>query len=278
MIRISYMSDLHLEFERNREFVGSEPWYALRDARNAVQGHPAIGPLLTDLQGQVDLVVLAGDIDNGVKGIHYANEVQRFLGAPVICISGNHEHYGQLDYDATVADLRAAADPGVHVLERDRVDLQIGGERLAVLGTTLWTDYLAGEPFVPQEMALNLAWNRINDHGEIHRGGQEFGPRMALDEHRASRAWLEAAIPEALAEADAVLVVTHHAPVLQAVQGRRQRGVEWAYGSDLKDVVGLFAGERAGWIYGHTHAREEHDVGGVSVATAARGYVDRRYP
>lgn len=69
MIRIGYASDLHLEFERGREYVGSEQWYALRDARKAVRGHPQLGPLLAEFAGAVDVMVLAGDIETGAKGV-----------------------------------------------------------------------------------------------------------------------------------------------------------------------------------------------------------------
>jgi hypothetical protein len=38
-----------------------------------------------------DLVVLAGDIDHGIKGVVWAR--QAFPGIPVLYVAGNHDHY-----------------------------------------------------------------------------------------------------------------------------------------------------------------------------------------
>jgi predicted phosphodiesterase len=38
-----------------------------------------------------DLVVLAGDIDRGIKGVVWAR--QAFSGVPVLYVAGNHEHF-----------------------------------------------------------------------------------------------------------------------------------------------------------------------------------------
>lgn len=40
-----------------------------------------------------DLVVLAGDIDRGVRGVVWAR--QRFPDTPVLYVAGNHEHYDE---------------------------------------------------------------------------------------------------------------------------------------------------------------------------------------
>lgn len=41
-----------------------------------------------------DAVVLAGDIDRGVKGVVWAR--QAFPGIPVLYVAGNHEHYDEV--------------------------------------------------------------------------------------------------------------------------------------------------------------------------------------
>ena len=40
------------------------------------------------------MVVLAGDIDRGIKGVVWAR--QAFPGIPVLYVAGNHERFGRL--------------------------------------------------------------------------------------------------------------------------------------------------------------------------------------
>jgi len=44
-----------------------------------------------------DVVVLAGDIDTGLKAINWAWDL--FKDKPVIYIAGNHEHYNRCIYE-----------------------------------------------------------------------------------------------------------------------------------------------------------------------------------
>jgi predicted phosphodiesterase len=65
-MKIRILSDLHLEFSA---------W------------HPPFEPPETD----ADVVVLAGDIDNGTQAIDWAEHT--FAGKPVLYVPGNHEYY-----------------------------------------------------------------------------------------------------------------------------------------------------------------------------------------
>ncbi len=84
-IRVGYFSDLHLEFEVRREFVGDEGWLALRDVRRACPGHPEIGPYLGELKGGIDLLVVAGDTLPGTIGVAYLHCVPAVPGAQGGC-------------------------------------------------------------------------------------------------------------------------------------------------------------------------------------------------
>ena len=44
-------------------------------------------------EDSADVVVLAGDIDRGTKGVTRAR--QAFLDVPVLSVAGNHEHYDE---------------------------------------------------------------------------------------------------------------------------------------------------------------------------------------
>src|SRR5690606_18931361 len=99
-MRIHLLSDLHNEFE-----------------------------LYEPASVNADVVVLAGDIDVGVKGIKWAREA---FDCPVLYVPGNHEFYnGHLVN--TLRKMREASCERVRVLDRDAVTL--GGVRF--LGATM---------------------------------------------------------------------------------------------------------------------------------------------
>jgi DNA repair exonuclease SbcCD nuclease subunit len=89
-MRIAYMSDLHLEMESFRLAIPG--WADFMARHKKVLRHPSRGPMLDEL-GNIDLVVLAGDIHNGLRGIVYADQVSAYLDVPVLMIAGNHEYY-----------------------------------------------------------------------------------------------------------------------------------------------------------------------------------------
>ena len=111
-MRIRVLSDLHLEFK------DWKPPKADADA---------------------DVVVLAGDIHVGVKGIEWAR--RSFPSIPIVYVAGNHEFYGEHIHDMTQELLREGRRLGVDVL--DARSAVIGGVRF--LGATLWTDFALGE-------------------------------------------------------------------------------------------------------------------------------------
>jgi len=88
----------------------------------------------------VDLVILAGDTDVGLRGIDYAREISDYLGAPVIYVMGNHEPYDGTSIERLLSKMRtktAKTNGRVKLLENDSAIF----DDIYVLGATLWTDY-----------------------------------------------------------------------------------------------------------------------------------------
>ena len=83
-----------------------------------------------------DVVVLAGDIDVGWRGLDWA--ATAFAGKPVLYVAGNHEYYrrGIAEVDSALK-AEAATSANVQVLQGDEIVL---GD-IRFLGTTLWTDF-----------------------------------------------------------------------------------------------------------------------------------------
>ncbi|MDE1896718.1 MAG: metallophosphoesterase, partial [Rhodospirillales bacterium] len=85
MIRVLYMSDLHLETLRRR-----------RSLADVLRGRapPQLGPALKDVLPP-SLIVLAGDIHNGLLSVAYADSLAKRFEVPVVLVAGNHEYYFQ---------------------------------------------------------------------------------------------------------------------------------------------------------------------------------------
>ncbi len=246
-MRLLLLSDLHLEFQ-----PFTPPAFA-----------PAEAP---------DVVVLAGDIANGVAGITWGR--QAFPGAEVIYVPGNHEYYeGALD-EIEAAMQAEGQRLGVHVLQDAAVTLC--GVRF--LGATLWTDFAlwgearahldrlrcervlmdykligqAGSPYAVPGTAAQLA---VDTPVGRFSGQAPTSPLRGADTlalHQRSRLWLAQQLGEVQTTEDALrtVVITHHFPSPRSC-ARRFMGdpISAGFGSDLEALMG-----RCGaWLHGHTH-------------------------
>lgn len=254
-IRIGYGSDFHLEFEQN----GSNP------AAYAPGEHPTVGPDFSGLREQLDLVILAGDIDVGRAAHHYAVAVADYLNRPVVSIAGNHEYWRQHLHRHT-EDRRGLSSEHelVHYLENERVDFDVRGQKLAVLGATLWTDYT---------LSRDIGWlmRAQNDFKRIKVSGDRLRPKDLIELHRASLSWLAEAIAAAREEANIVIVVTHHSPI-PVYRPEWIYEATGAFCSDLRAQIGEWQPDV--WIYGHLHGPGNDEyIGRTRLLSKPRGYL-----
>lgn len=208
-----------------------------------------------------DVLVLAGDIDRGLRAI------ERFgrWPVPVLYVAGNHEFYDQ-DWEQLRADLRrAATGTAVRFLDDDAVTL--GGVRF--LGCTLWTDYLSAG--VPQPEAMRVAEDFLLDHRRIRTRTGLFSAAQALADHRRSRAWLAHELSRACTTP--TVVVTHHGPHPASIHPRFAGSlVNGGFVSDLAELVA----QADLWLHGHVHDSFDYRVGRCRVVTNPRGYAQNR--
>lgn len=223
-----------------------------------------------------DVVVLAGDIHQGTKGISWARKT--FDNKPVIYVAGNHEFY-HFHWEKLLDDLREEAlKQEVHFLEND--SLNIDGVRF--LGATLWTDfdYLGRSR---RSQAMREAENRLNDYRLITAGmpplelietyqrkermsvtvgpGRPYESELtaahALKRHQESMAWLRSELPKG--ERSKTVVVTHHYPHQISTADRYQKDLLTpAFGSRLPIEM---LTQASLWIHGHTHDSADYFVG-----------------
>ena len=232
-MRLHVLSDLHLEFAP-----------------------------FTPLPVEAEAVILAGDIQPGRKGLHWA--LKTFPDRPVVYVLGNHEFYGH-SLQKLTEDLREQArGTHVHVLENESLLL---GE-VVILGASLWTDFaLNGDA----EVAKAAAHVGINDYQRI-RAGQRYSHLKPVDTSRLhfhTLRWLEGQISEL--KGKKLVVVTHHAPTGQSIP-RRFNGhpLNPALASDLSEF--LYRNPVRLWVHGHIHYPCDYVVGNTRVLANPRGY------
>jgi hypothetical protein len=144
-MKIRILSDLHLEFQ---DWVPPE--------------------------ADADIVVLAGDIHVGVRGIEWAR--RSFPLIPVVYVPGNHEFYGGSLQVVTEELYVRGKRLGVDVLD-GRMAV-IGGVRF--LGATLWTDFaLYGSDHQSINRAMTVAQSGMSDFHVIRYENRTFNPADA---------------------------------------------------------------------------------------------------
>jgi predicted phosphodiesterase len=208
--------------------------------------------------GDADLVVLAGDIDNGATGIEWAKAAFR---APVLYLAGNHEYYDG-EFDSVQAAMRAAAGGAVELLDCTRT--VIDGVRF--LGCTLWTDYSLAPP--GERPAVIEGARKLNpDYQKIRNGARMLSPEDAIALCTRHRGWLAAELAKPFS--GATVVITHFAPhprsIAPAYAGHRANP---GFVVDLEEAMG----PPALWIHGHTHTFFDYPVRGTRVVCNPRGY------
>lgn len=240
-MKIQFASDLHLEFitQSKNGYIGIDP------------------------APDADVLVLAGDVDNGVAAIDFFKS----WPVPVIYVYGNHDFYGCVDINERLAEMRdACMGTQINFLEKDAVI--INGVRF--LGTTLWTDYLLfGRDL--RKTVMNYCGQTINDHCQIRVKGIGVTPAQLLTMHEKSVAWLADQLASPFR--GKTVVVTHHAPHLMSLPDwDKSAYVKAAYASDMTELMDL----SALWLHGHVHVSRDYWVGNTRIAANPRGYPRRK--
>lgn len=225
------------------------------------------------IDADADVVVLAGDIHEGVQAPMWAREA--FPDKEIVMVAGNHEFYGRY-WNSNLRKMREkSVQLGIHFLENESVELF--GVRF--LGCTLWTDYcLYAEDKRRESMAhaqtcmtdfrlikLDRGPGRDQDVREFRSA--KLIPELVLRRHKQSVEWLDQQL--AAGNPDKTVVVTHHAPLgLSIPEQFRGDGLSPAYASNLDRLVG----RSKLWIHGHIHDSMDYMYGATRVICNPRGY------
>lgn len=245
-MKITLYSDLHLEM-------------VLRP-----KGKPAWEPPALD----VDVVILAGDIDTDTRGIEWAASAFRQcpVSPEIIYVAGNHEYYGMRLQEHNAAMRKVAAKLGIHFLENNAIE--IGGVRF--LGTSLWSDFELYGNDDQSAASIRAARSYISDYSTIFGTDRKFiEPHDTIGLHQEARAFLEQELAKPFN--GKTIVVTHFAPHLGCVETRFEGGVLTPYFTvDMAPLMEKHPIDL--WAFGHTHFNVDFVAHGCRVVCNQRGY------
>ena len=211
-----------------------------------------------------DLVILAGDINLGTKGIEWILSTIRNI--PVIYVLGNHEYY-KGSYPKTLNTIiELAHNTNVHVLENKSV-LMNG---ITFHGATLWTNFaLLGDPRING----SICQDKMNDYKKI-RKDPSYSRLRSIDTyaiHQHSLRWLENSLTSSSTRKN--IVVTHHAPSgLSLPETFKTQILSSAYASNLESTI--LKHQPQYWIHGHIHTPTKYSIGKTTVLCNPHGYID----
>lgn len=229
-MRVYPLSDLHLEFQ--------DVTFTVSDGLD------------------YDIVILAGDIDIGTRGLYWA--AKTFPALPVIYVPGNHEFYNGHYSKVSIALKEVAKELGIHLLDNSSVVI----DGIRFVGATLWTDFrLYGNDMATIGNCLHTAKNYITDFSVIRFGSTGWmTPSDSVKLFLVSAKFIEDELNKPFTGKS--VVVTHHLPSMKCVAEKYKRDLtSAAFASTLDRLV-----KKADlWIAGHTHVSFDVNVNDETV-------------
>ncbi len=217
---------------------------------------------------KADVVVLAGDIEVGIKGVEWIK--RQNIKCPIIYVLGNHEYYKQSHPGLIRKVTEAAKQTNIHLLENKSITI---GD-VCFHGTTLWTDFeLFGDPRVAGYECQQI----MTDFKKI-RKEPSYSKLRSIDVatiHHHSKLWLAQSLSQSVASQN--VVVTHHAPSKKSIPEHYKTNiVSAAYASNMDDFIEQHQPDY--WLHGHLHNSLDYKIGNCRVVCNPRGYSDERNP
>jgi predicted phosphodiesterase len=191
----------------------------------------------------------------------------------VFVIAGNHEFY-TAEYHSTRQQIQeiCSKKDNVHFLDKGSflyVNPSDSTDRIRILGCTLWS-------FVPDK-SIEYISKVLNDYRCIQINEQGIKRTLQVQDtvkwHKQEVKWLQEQIELAEHNHENVVVLTHHAPLVDGTCAPRFNGSEgnYAFSTDLKHVMKRNV---MLWAFGHTHFSSMQTVKntGTVVASNQMGY------
>ena len=278
MMKIGFMSDLHLEFCGYPNKMNSEGGDVLILAGDITSASLFARRKDTDSGYRTD-----GD---SVKARKNFEKLIREVGgnfSRIFMVMGNHDHYRGI-YDNSAAIYReyfAEHLIPVEVLNRDAVEV----DGVVIVGASLWTDFDRANAMTMYDAQAGMNDYRVigrplgtdtgKTSGDIHEPFSMYvtpklTPEFILDEHRKDLSFIRKSLDSNLGKN--VVVVTHHCPSAQSLNRKHSgNGLDGCYYTDLEDMIHSYPNIKA-WIHGHTHMSVDYEIGYTRILANQCGY------
>ncbi len=235
-MRVKLISDLHLEYEENKNYL----------AENLV---PAQG----------DILILAGDItyidriDNDYEKTlfkYFSDNYEK-----VFYLLGNSEFFGLSNLKLYDKEVYESIYSNFFIVNNKSIQI----ENINFIFTTLWTQLR------PENMMIIS--KSVPDYQMIRYGEENFNPFINNELNQKAINFIETEI----AKSDKTnVVITHHAPSQHCANDEydsTQLGD--AFFNDLDDMI--LNSNIAYWLYGHTHFNKELLIGQTLIISNQMG-------
>lgn len=234
---IQYASDLHLEFQQNRELLKANP-----------------------LKPEGDVLLPAGDVvpfaamDQHKDFFSYVSDHFETTW----WIPGNHEYYGS-DITERRSTLNESIRPNVHLVNNTVVRLS----DFRFIFSTLWSRIQPGNGWWVER--------GVSDFRAIKWNGHRFSAEWFNELHEECLNFITSEL--ATSDTRTAVVITHHVPTLLHYPARfKGSALNNAFAVELFDLI-----ESRGpdyWIYGHHHHNHPgFSIGKTQLLTNQLGYV-----
>jgi len=238
MLKIQYLSDLHLEKTLNSEYFHNNP-----------------------IEKIGDILILAGDVTK-YSNLFYADEFFDDISKKfdqVFMVPGNHEYYG-------IQKLDLIMKPYINEKIRDNITL-LNNQNIIYGGinfifSTMWTH-------ISPDKEYGIRSN-VKDYTFIKNGKYNITPNDLNNIHLESYKYIKKTVLENIEEK--IFVVTHHAPTKLVIsEFNKHSAINDAFCVELHPFI--FDNDIDYWLYGHTHENIDGEINGTKIITNQFGYV-----
>ena len=235
IMNIQICSDLHLEFEDNRDWIYDYP-----------------------LQPKADILIVAGDtfyLEDGYLDYEFLDDVSEDFKTTYL-LPGNHEYYGGYDVSTAIQPTFRKLRKNVFLVNNQAI--KIGNYQF--IFSTMWSEINQHAYAIMEKMA---------DFWKINYQGQGFNTNHFNFIHDRCFNFIKGAIRNSKRN----VVVTHHLPsrLCNSLEFRNSL-LNDAFCVDKTRFIEQAPIDC--WIYGHSHRNmPDFEIGGTKMCTNQLGYI-----
>jgi len=235
-LKVQYCSDLHLEFEQNKNFLSNNPLHVCGD-----------------------ILILAGDIVP-LHDEFLNNSFFRFISKnyrKVFWVPGNHEYYYR-----NISDFSSSFNLKLHENINIVNNINLQYEGIQFIFSTLWSNISEqNEKYIEQKISdfecitNNDKKFKVSDFNNLHAQSLNFIRQSSA--HKKNK----------------TIIVSHHVPsFLCNKPAHNNSNINEAFSVDLTDFIEK--SNINFWIYGHSHFNQKPTyIGKTILLTNQLGYV-----